>query len=602
MTAELQAFIRMIDAIDDAEKLRRLLVAQKEEILELKARESERLRSDNAMSDLYRQLKAENEGLRGENERLKKQLSHVDGQNTLKKNVLFGRQTEQTAALLDQGDCEDPLAEDATPESQSCDPKVPVKRRTPRDRRRRKTAKRRKESGRLPRREVYEYDPEELDRLYGKGQWRIAFWHKSEKIEYIPRIVYILATYTPVLSIGLEHQMVCETPSGVLLPGSDATPSMVAAIMTDKYSLGLPLYRQEGEFARYGISLSRQTMDNWVIRFSHDLFIKVYGWMKGILKHSGCSQSDETTILVIRDGRKAGRKSYMWVHITSELAQDHPIAVFCYEQDRSTDHLRDFYADYTGQIICDAYSAYHTYECEKNGAVIICGCWMHARRRWAEALRLRITGTMTREEADELPEAKALRLISEIYRAEQPLKDLTVQERLNGRKADVSEKVNAYFAFIRTFDLNDPLLSERTKDAVTYSLNQEDYLRRFLEDGRVPIDNGETERRIRSFAIGRNNWMFCTSQKGAEANAILYTLVETAKLNGANVFYYLKYLLENAPSKAMPELSNRAMEDLMPWSEAYRSYEADQIQKLFAQGVPASMPKPDGKKPLRCTA
>lgn len=289
----------------------------------------------------------------------------------------------------------------------------------------------------------------------------------------------------------------------------------------------------------------------------------------------------------------------MWVHITSELVDDHPIAVFCYEPDRSTDHLRKFYNDYIGEIICDAYSAYKVFEAENGDKIIICGCWMHARRRWADALRVRDAAGLTREQVDEMPEAKALRLIGEIYKEEGKLKGLTADKRLAGRHGHVKEKVDAYFSFIEELDLDDPSVSERMKDACRYSMNQKEYLCRFLNNGTVPIDNGATERKIRSYGIGRNGWMFCTSPKGAEASAIMYTLVETAKSNGADTYYYLKYLLEKTRVLSVADPGEKYLDSLMPWSEEYRKYEAEQKEAFLNLYLPASDKEPTGKKLLK---
>ena len=609
MRAELEAYRREIETVDDAAELRRLLITLKQENIELRARENERLKAEKEASLLYRQMADELKGLREENRQLKKQLEHTAAQNVLRANEIFGRQTEKTADLLSSpengGIAEDPLSEDAVPEAVSGKPASPDagKRNGVHGRRgKRRKGKRAEDLSGLPRRTRYEFDPEELDRIYGKDNWELVGWHETVKKAYIPPIVYAEITCTPVLTVGPDKQMACLPPKGIVLPGSDATHALLAGIFNNKFCLHLPLNRQEAEFARFGTALSRQTMDNWVIRFSKEAFFKVYEWMARLLKKSGCTQSDETTLLVIRDGRRAGRKSFMWVHITSELSECSPVSVFCYEPDRSTDHLREFYDDYVGQIICDAYCAYHTFENEQGGAVIICGCWMHARRRWAESLRLRNVKGMTHEQIDALPEARALRLIGEIYKADQPLKGMSADERLAGRQTAVREKVEAYFAFLDEFNVADPGLPEKLADAVSYSLNQKEYLTRFLKSGTTPIDNGACERRIRSLAVGRGNWLFCTSPKGAEAAAIMYTIVETAKANGANVYYYLKFLLENAPLRSLPALSSHAMNELMPWSETYRKYEAGQkrlIQDLLDK---LSDEEPSGKKLMRSGA
>ena len=605
MQALLESFIQEINKIDDVGELRRRLIAMKKDEIESRNRESEYLRVQTETALLCQQFRDEAKGLRHENEEMRKKLEKLESKDKLDTNRLFGRKTEKIDDLLNQssenGSTADPISEDA-PEGQEEDAPETGKK-THRGRTgKRRSGKRKEDLSRLPQRTVYEYDPEELDRVYGKGNWRVVSWHGSTKKEVIPAIVYAKTTYTPVLSVGLEHVMVSVPPKDMLLPGSDATESLVAWIMNNKFVLSLPLYRQEAEFARRGIALSRQTMSNWIIRFSRDRFCQVAGRMAELLKASGCTQCDETTLLVIRDGRKAGRKSFMWIHVTSELSDGHPIAVFTYEPDRSTQHLRDFYDDYIGRIICDAYCAYQTFESENEETVIICGCWMHSRRRWAEALRIRDVKGLSEKEIDELPEAKALRLIVDIYREENKLKGMDAAERLRGRQTAVREKVDAYFSFLESIQLDDPSISEKMKDAVNYSLNQRKYLCRFLKKGDVPIDNGYCERLAKAFAIGRGNWMFCTSPKGAEAAAIMYTLVETAKSNVADVYFYLKYLLEKAPSTPELKVGRKYLDELMPWSEEYKSYEVRQKKELLETALPPSDEEPTGRKLMKYTA
>ena len=605
MQALLESFIQEINQIDDVGELRRRLIAMKKDEIESRNRESEYLRVQTETALLCQQFRDEAKGLRHENEEMRKKLEKLESKDKLDTNRLFGRKTEKIDDLLNQssenGSTADPISEDA-PEGQEEDAPETGKK-THRGRTgKRRSGKRKEDLSRLPQRTEYEFDPEELDRVYGKGNWRVVSWHGSTKKEVIPAIVYAKTTYTPVLSVGLEHVMVSVPPRDMLLPGSDATESLVAWIMNNKFVLSLPLYRQEAEFARRGIALSRQTMSNWIIRFSRDRFCQVAGRMAELLKASGCTQCDETTLLVIRDGRKAGRKSFMWIHVTSELSDGHPIAVFTYEPDRSTQHLRDFYDDYIGRIICDAYCAYQTFESENEETVIICGCWMHSRRRWAEALRIRDVKGLSEKEIDELPEAKALRLIVDIYREENKLKGMDAAERLRGRQTAVREKVDAYFSFLESIQLDDPSISEKMKDAVNYSLNQRKYLCRFLKKGDVPIDNGYCERLAKAFAIGRGNWMFCTSPKGAEAAAIMYTLVETAKSNGADVYFYLKYLLEKAPSTPELKVGRKYLDELMPWSEEYKSYEVRQKKELLETALPPSDEEPTGRKLMKYTA
>lgn len=609
MRSELERFVREIEKIEDAGELRLRLVALMEENIQLRNRESERISSEKEKSVLFQQMENELKGLRKENDDLKKKLRKAQDNNALKTNKVFGRQTEKLSDLMDQAEngCppSDPIAEDAQEGDGTSADNTGNKegeKESGRTRGKRRKGKRKEDLSKLPRHVDYDYDEEELDRIFGKGRWRIIDWHSTVKKEYLPAVVYAHEIKTPVVSVGLEHTMECLPPKNILLPGSDATASLVAAIMNNKFSLALPLDRQAREMARHGVALSKQTMSNWVIRFSTEMFVQVYAHLAGKLKESGCTQCDETTILVIRDGRRAGRKSYMWVHITSELGTEKPIALFSYEPDRSADHLRDFYDDYIGAIICDAYVAYRAFESENGDRIILGGCWMHSRRRWAEALRVRDVKGLSREEIDRLPEATALRLISEIYRAENPLKEISATERLSGRKSAVKEKVEAYYSFIEGIDLEDPAVSEKMADAIQYSLNQKEYLCRFLTDGNIPMDNGACERTIRALAVGRANWLFATSPRGAESAAIMYSLVETAKMNGANAYYYLKYLLENAPSSPNLKVSGNYLDSLMPWSDEYRKYEAAEKKKVFEIRIPPSQPEPVRKKQKKTAA
>ena len=221
---------------------------------------------------------------------------------------------------------------------------------------------------------------------------------------------------------------------------------------------------------------------------------------------------------------------------------------------------------------------------------------MHLRRRFAEALNLIGRKDLPEEAIQELPESQALKLIGEIYAAEKPLKEVPIKERTIRRNTEVRPKVDAFFSFINGIDIETPEMSEKLKDAVSYARKQEGSLRRFLEDGNIPCDNGNAERHIKPFAVGRRNWLFCNTVDGATASAMLYSIVETAVACGANVYHYLKYLLEEVP-KYLSGTELEFLEDMLPWSDAYRSYEAEAMsrsalfQNPFHQEVPPRTPR-----------
>lgn len=511
-----------------------------------------------------------------ENKALRETLTRIAEQDQLKTRTLFGRGTEKLSdilhAPLDKEESDEDQ-EEPGPSPEPCGKTTSVMGCGPRKKHGKKhIGKREEDLSRLPRKQKFILDIKGLDQMYGEGNWRIAHWHRHTTVEYDPAAMYALDTFTPVVSVGLEHELHTAPGPCVLLRGSLASPSLAAQICYQKFFLSLPLYRQEQSFANFGLTLSRQTMSNWVLRFAFDYFGPVYDHLKDQLLSLAYHQCDETSLRVLRDGRPAGAKSYMWVHITSELLDTAPIILFCYELTRGTDHLRKFYQDFQGFITCDAYCSYQVLEKEKQEVITVCGCMMHLRRRFANSLALIDKAGLSEEEILQLPEAQALLLIGKIYDADEALKNLSSEERRIRRETIVRPLVEEYYAFTEDIDSKDPLISNRLKDALNYSQNQKEYLCRFLEDGNIPIDDGATERHIRAFAIGRNNFLFCNTVDGAEAMGILYSIVETAKANKANVYYYLRYILEMMPGH-MEETDRGFLDPMMPWSEEYREYE-----------------------------
>ncbi len=189
-----------------------------------------------------------------------------------------------------------------------------------------------------------------------------------------------------------------------------------------------------------------------------------------------------------------------------------------------------------------------------------------------ESLSLIDTSSLDEDTLAALPEMQALLLIGKIYDADKQLKDLAVDERKLRRESEVRPLVEEYFQYIESIDLNDPLVSERLNDAVTYSINHKESLCQFLNDGSIPMDNQFAEQCIRPFAIFRRNSLFCDTIDGAKATAIMHSIVETAHANSANVYWYLRYVLEKMPHNS-DDLDKEFLEKMMPWSQEYREYE-----------------------------
>lgn len=605
MRKELQYLYDSLDIIP--EELRSALRAVLNDYSDLCDLSGERERISTEMAIQFGEMKMHLAGVERENEFLKKENLRLTEQLNLRKKDLFGRSSEKTSGIirsvLADEVSEDPLSEDLVPvekvENGSSNCNGLVKRNSERQKGRKK-GKRKKDLSGVPKKTEFLLDVDELNRIYGEGNWRIYNWTKYEEYMSIPCTTYLKVTYAPVLSVGLEHCLFRHPYKEKLLQGSLVSASILAEIMYNKFVMGLPLYRQEQDMLRNGILLSRQDMVNWITRFALDLFGPVYDRLAFLLRLCRYNQVDETTLEVIMDGRKAGSKSFMWVHTTNELFDGNPIVVFDYELTRSADHLRDFYLknSYSGSITSDAYAAYGLLEKESDGDITSTGCFMHCRRRFVNAIIVRDLKTLKPEQIKNLPEYKSQVLIDAIYNTDTPLKKLSAKERLARRNTEVRPNVDAFFDYLHSLDLNDPSYSDRLRDAVSYSLNQETRLRMFLEDASIPADNGNCERKLKSYITGRNNWLFSYSLTGAEVMAIIFTLVETAKANQVHPYYYLMYLLKKMPGH-MEDTCFDFLDDMMPWSEAYRAYEKISKEETFrncSDQEPVIFPKTPRKK------
>ena len=437
---------------------------------------------------------------------------------------------------------------------------------------------------------VFEFDIDKYNEEYGEGNWRFGPWHAHDSVIHVKAYSYHQITYTPVLSVGLEHTAVTIPWEGAILPGSYASSSLLAALICEKNGMYLPLYRQEHDPGHFGFELSRQTASNWINNCAMDHLEPVYEYMMQMLRDQEYQQCDETTYHVVQED---GHTQYMWVHCTSELSEDNKIIIYCYDSSRSADHLRRFYAglDHEIKLTSDAYSAYYTIRTETGGLIINCGCNMHSRRRFSNAMLL-LPKEARSDESN--PEVRALSLLGEMYGANTPLSSVSPEERAAVRDTLVREKMMAFLDFVHETDMDDPLLSGVMKDALAYTVNHEEDLCRFLDDPFIPADNGFCERSVKAIALIRKNSLFSYSVRGANATAICCSLIATAKEHGADPYYYIKYLLEKVSSYARKgQLRDWSLyEDLMPWSDVYQSYEKKEKEDLIWQKAPPGNERP----------
>ena len=355
-------------------------------------------------------------------------------------------------------------------------------------------------------------------------------------------------------------------PQADLFRNSIATPSLLAGILNYKYVNALPVHRLAQDFKRSEVNISPQVMCNWVIKSSEIYFSLVYDWMKDVLLKQTVVQADETTLKVNRDGRKAGSSSYMWVYITGEHDDSRKkIVLYDYCRTRSTEHLREFLSSYKGILVSDGYQSYHTFSEEQS--LTSAGCWTHCRRRFVNAIKA-AQKDLPEEALKNSIAYQALARISAIYKLDGSWKERTSEYRMEHRQRILKPLVDEYFDWVKEqIKTCNVLPKSETGEGLSYSINQEKYLRAFLDNGDIPIDNSACERAIRPFCVGRKNWNVIDTVEGAQASAIVYSIAETAKANNLKPYQYFEYLLTELPERiSRKKDSTFSLDDLMPWS------------------------------------
>ena len=378
---------------------------------------------------------------------------------------------------------------------------------------------------------------------------------KHEQLELIPASIKVIEHIRPKYSC--RH---CEQQGTVVnikiapvppapIPKSMATASLLSHIITSKYQYALPLYRQETLFKQYGIELSRKTMSEWMIK-SSDLLIPVLQRLKENLLQQSVIHVDETPLKVIHEDKA---RCYMWVYCTgSDSPDDSPhhqipnIVLYDYQASRSGQTVCDYLNDFNGYLQVDGYPAYN------QTAATLVGCLAHARRLFVEAQKAQVKGKTGKADW-------AISHIRKLYRIESEIKAMSAEEKQRIRQTQSKPLLDQLKTWLDKSALQVPPKSAIGK-AIGYSLRQWPKLVRYIENGHLKIDNNRAERAVKPFVIGRKNWMFSNTASGANASAILYSLIETAKSNGLVPFDYIKYLLD--------ELAKQPddIDYLLPWN------------------------------------
>lgn len=400
---------------------------------------------------------------------------------------------------------------------------------------------------------------EEANEMFPDGYTRLEDY-VYRKLEMHPATFEVLEHHVGVYK-GKDGNIYRVPRTKEMLEKSIATPSLVAAVMNSKYTNAVPLYRLEQEFERNDISISRQVMANWMITTAERYLSLVYDRMRQELLTCNVVHADETPVTVSKDGREGTHNSYMWVYRTGGLTDSHQAVLYDYQKTRKLEAPAEFLKGYSGTLVTDGYEVYHSLERDASTTLTVAGCWAHAKRKFAEIIKAvgekKSKGTIANE---------AVVQIQNMYRVDNQLLKLSPKERLEKRNILLRPMIDAFFKWA-TDAQSRVMPGSATGKAIHYCLHQEQYLRTFLNDPEIPMDNNAAERSIRPFCVGKKNWMMIDTVHGAEASAIIYSMVETAKANNLNIHYYLRHLLTEIP-KYVDGTSTDFIEELLPWSES----------------------------------
>jgi len=367
----------------------------------------------------------------------------------------------------------------------------------------------------------------------------------SEQLEIIPATIQVLRHIRPKYACpqcktGIKIAPVPPQP----IPKSLASAGMLAHVATSKYVDALPLYRQEVMLRRLGIDLPRATLANWMIK-SGQLVVPLVNLIHEQLVGGDYVLCDETRFQVLKEtGKRAQSQSYLWV--LRGGTEKHPLLLYDYDPSRSSEVPMRLLEGFQGYLQTDGYEGYTAIG--SMGGVIHVGCWAHARRKFDEALgaqgKNKNKGAKRTKKQGKAEQG--LRWIGKLYRIERETAEMSAQERHRIRQ----ERSRPIVDQIRDW-LNESVGSVPPKSltgkALGYLDKQWPKLVRYLEDGRIRMDTNLVENAIRPFVIGRKNWMFADTVRGAEASANLYTVIETAKANGIEPYAYLRHVFAELP-------------------------------------------------------
>lgn len=374
----------------------------------------------------------------------------------------------------------------------------------------------------------------------------------TEQLDFIPARVQVIqhVRYKYACKSCEETIKTAQCPKHPI-PKSIASAGLLAHIAVSKFCDHLPLYRQEDILQRMGVDIARNTLSHWMIKVS-ELLLPLYKLLQHTLTIYDIAYADETPLQVLKEpDRPAEAKSYMWCFIGGPPTKRS--IIYHYDISRAHAVPLNMLEDFRGWLHCDGHSAYDTYARVAPG-IILLACWMHCRRKFYDVAKTIKTEGLAH---------KAVKKIAKLYRIEEELKlkAATPEEVYQYRQAHSKPLLNEFREWL---DKNSLHIRPKSPlgEAFGYALNQWDKLIRYLDDGRLEMDNGRSERQIKPFVIGRKNWLFCNSIAGAKAAEIIYSIIETAKHHKVEQYSYLRYVLTQLPNVN----TEKELESLLPFN------------------------------------
>lgn len=387
----------------------------------------------------------------------------------------------------------------------------------------------------------------------------------SEQLAIIPQLFYVIRHICHKYACRCESAPKTANKPKQPLPGSDLSASLISWSVVAKYLDGLPLYRQEKIAGRQGVDLSRDKLARAHLRSSEQLQ-SVYNLIEDAWRDFDISGCDETALQVLKESGKAAQsKSSLWIRRGGPPRT--PVVLVDYRRNKNKETVEELLDGFKGFLVCDAAACFdHTIK--KNGLVRV-NCNDHARRKFVEA----ISGVKASEKRRQLIAQQAIDTYRRLYKIEERVNRLDAKKKTRVRQRFAVPIWDRFESWARK-TLKGGVLHKGTRDALSYLLNHIEGLRRYCEDGRLPISNIHTEHIAKTIAVARKNYLFADTPSGAQASARLFSIIETAQANGHNPHHYMTVLLAELPNTDTVE----AIEALLPWNvtpaEVRRRFEA----------------------------